>query len=405
VSPETALARAARLIARAEPVAWDRDLFDALGPDGFAWFDGTTGFATRGIAARIPADAVEDALAAIRVDGDIPEAARPRAVGALPFASDASATLSIPAHMLTLDANGGWWNTTVALDGDELTDTDDEALAADPGQFTVRRSSDETAWRAMVQAALAAIDRDELTKVVLAREAIVEADAPFDVARVLTRLRAQNGACFIYADATGPGIFVGASPELLVQRSGSTITSRPMAGTTPVSATDTDTDAINATLHTLKHEHEHQLVVDAVVQTLTAHGVRVTADTAHIVKLATVAHLATEVHGTIAGPASALQLARALHPTPAVGGTPTDSAITFINAHEAFDRGRYAGPVGWTNAAGDGTFAVALRCAELHGTTARLFAGAGIVAGSDPASEWTETQAKLEPMLRALVRP
>ena len=102
---------------------------------------------------------------------------------------------------------------------------------------------------------------------------------------------------------------------------------------------------------------------------------------------------------------SALDLARLLHPTPAVGGTPSDRAVEVIRALEGFDRGRYAGPVGWVDARGDGEWAIALRCAELDGTRARLVAGAGIVAGSDPDAEWAETQAKLEPMLRALVRP
>ena len=119
-----------------------------------------------------------------------------------------------------------------------------------------------------------------------------------------------------------------------------------------------------------------------------------------------VAHLATPIRGRLAAPApSALELARRLHPTPAVGGTPRAAALDAIRALEGFDRGRYAGPVGWVDARGDGEWAIALRGAELDGARARLVAGAGIVAGSDPDAEWAETQAKLEPMLRALVRP
>jgi menaquinone-specific isochorismate synthase len=119
-----------------------------------------------------------------------------------------------------------------------------------------------------------------------------------------------------------------------------------------------------------------------------------------------VAHLATPIRGRLSTPApSALELARLLHPTPAVGGTPRRAALDAIRELEGFDRGRYAGPVGWVDARGDGEWAIALRGAELDGARARLVAGAGIVAGSDPDAEWAETQAKLEPMLRALVRP
>jgi isochorismate synthase EntC len=126
-----------------------------------------------------------------------------------------------------------------------------------------------------------------------------------------------------------------------------------------------------------------------------------------VARLATVSHLATTIAGTVEprSARSALELALTLHPTPAVAGAPRDTALAVLRDLETFDRGRYAGPVGWVDALGDGEWAVALRCAELEGATARLVAGAGIVAGSDPDAEWAETQAKLEPMLRVLVQP
>jgi menaquinone-specific isochorismate synthase len=126
-----------------------------------------------------------------------------------------------------------------------------------------------------------------------------------------------------------------------------------------------------------------------------------------VARLATVSHLATSIAGKVEprSARSALELALRLHPTPAVAGAPCDAALAMLEDLETFDRGRYAGPVGWVDAHGDGEWAVALRCAELDGTTARLVAGAGVVAGSDPATEWAETQAKLEPMLRVLVQP
>jgi len=146
-----------------------------------------------------------------------------------------------------------------------------------------------------------------------------------------------------------------------------------------------------------------------VVNGLRGAGVRVTTVTGpQVARLATMSHLATTIAGDIeqSAPAmSALELACALHPTPAVGGEPREVALTMLRDLEPFDRGRYAGPVGWVDAGGDGAWGVALRCAEIEGNQARLVAGAGIVAGSDPDAEWAETQAKFEPMLQALVSP
>jgi menaquinone-specific isochorismate synthase len=124
-----------------------------------------------------------------------------------------------------------------------------------------------------------------------------------------------------------------------------------------------------------------------------------------IARLATVSHLVTTITGTVADASSALALACSLHPTPAVGGTPTDIALALLHDLEGFERDRYAGPVGWVDATGDGQWAVGLRSGRIDGTTATITAGAGIVAGSEPSSEWAETQAKLEPMLQALIRP
>ena len=153
---------------------------------------------------------------------------------------------------------------------------------------------------------------------------------------------------------------------------------------------------------------EHRLVIDAVVEGMRHCGVDVTTVRGpEVVRLATVLHLATTIAGTVdtRSASSALDLALRLHPTPAVAGAPRETALAMLRRLESFDRGCYAGPVGWVDADGDGEWAVALRCAELDGTTARLVAGAGVVAGSDPDAEWAETQAKLEPMLRVLVQP
>jgi len=243
---------------------------------------------------------------------------------------------------------------------------------------------------------LRAIDDDRVRKVVLAREVRVRADAPFDVVPVLARLRRTQPGCFVFAD----GGFVGATPELLVSRRDVDVTCRPMAGTV---ARDVDAAAL---LGSRKEGFEHDEVAAAVVRELRDRCTGVAASEPVTASFADVTHLVTHVHGRLRDHAtSALDLARALHPTPAVAGTPRDEALHMIRQLEPTARGNYAGPVGWVDGIGDGEFAVALRCAALDGCSARLHAGAGIVAGSDPAAEWEETSVKLEPMLRALVRP
>jgi menaquinone-specific isochorismate synthase len=259
-------------------------------------------------------------------------------------------------------------------------------------------------WRGAVRAALAAIGAGRLDKVVLAREAVVEGDRPFPRAEVLRRLRRRSGgSTFLYA----MGGFVGATPELLVRRQGLVATSRPMAGTVPRGDSAAAEAAGLARLTgSPKEAVEHRLVVDAVAEGLAKVADRVEVGRPEVVRLATVAHLATEVTADLTGPLpTALELAGLLHPTPAVGGAPRDAALAAIAALEPFDRGGYAGPVGWVDRAGDGEWAVALRCATLDGRRARLVAGAGIVPGSDPDAEWAETEDKLRAILDVLLTP
>jgi isochorismate synthase EntC len=170
-----------------------------------------------------------------------------------------------------------------------------------------------------------------------------------------------------------------------------------------MAGTGTDVEALRASE---KDAREHGYVVDAITAKLHDVCTDLDANGPAAIPFASVVHLATTIEGTLTDPGvTALDLVRRLHPTPAVGGWPSDAALEMIRVLEGRDRGRYAGPCGWIDAHGDGAFVVALRCAELEGAHARLFAGAGIVAGSDPAAEWAETQAKLQPMLRVLVRP
>lgn len=371
------------------------DVLDAYAPGGFVFLDGDDAIVTRGTVVRLPLDDAEAVLRALHHDAP-PGAPEPVAVGALPF--HGAGTLAVPARTIRVRA-GRAWCTDVGAVRDEPVVVEDR----EPARFVVRSHTTSEEWREQVEHVLAAIAGGTVVKVVLARDIVVEANEPFDVRRVLARLRATQGGCFVFGD----GGFVGASPELLVRRRGLRVESSPMAGTVPRGARAGDDDATVAALRSSeKDAREHRVVVDAVAGALRRHCTRLDVpDRPDVVRLPTVAHLATSITGTLAHGATALDLARALHPTPAVNGTPTDAARSLIESLERFDRGRYAGPVGWVDAAGDGAFALALRCGEVEGPRARCFAGAGIVAESDPHAEWIETQAKLEPMLRALVRP
>ena len=375
------------------------DLLDALGPDGFVWAENGVGIATGGVAATVPADSAAAALAAITCDDEVDRPGTgPVAVGALPFDPTAAATLTIPARVVGRSADGRGWITQIGPPLEPVP-----TLTPRPTRFTVRAVQQRDWWDDAIDAALADIAADRYAKIVLAREVTVDADAPYDLRAVLRRLRSQQPGCILYAD----GGFVGATPELLVRRSGRDFEARPMAGTAPGSVAAEVAARLAASG---KDAREHRFVVDAVHDALAPVATRIDVPDAPVVEqFGSLAHLVTPIRGQLRegddAQLSALDLARLLHPSPAVGGTPTDAALDAIARLEPFDRGPYAGPVGWVDARGDGAFAVALRGAEIDGPHALLRAGAGIVAGSDPDAEWAETVAKFEPMLRALVVP
>jgi menaquinone-specific isochorismate synthase len=403
----TAAGRSSALVARTRTVEPPVRLLDALAPDGFAWLRDGAGIVTAGVVARIPVPLADRALAAVKVDDPVRAAGTGAiAVGALPFGDAAGGELTIPASVTGVDADGRAWRTEIGPVSEPTAAVSPRAPAT---RFDVEGRVSRSAWSAQVGAVLDAIRAKDVEKVVLAREVDVHADAPFDVPAVVERLCATQGGCAVFADAGQRSALVGASPELLVRRRGRDVLSRPMAGTVPRGATDDgDRAAAAALAASAKDGLEHRLVIEAVVDGLRECGVEVTAvHGPEVARLATVLHLATTIAGTVdeRSASTALDLALRLHPTPAVAGAPRDAALAMLRQLESFDRGCYAGPVGWVDAHGDGEWAVALRCAELDGTTARLVAGAGVVAGSDPDAEWAETQAKLEPMLRVLVQP
>jgi menaquinone-specific isochorismate synthase len=372
------------------------DVLSSLGPDGVAWLHDGASFATAGTVAHVRADDAVALLASVDHDPDprLPGAG-PRAVGALAFDPEARTELVVPARIVGRTADGRGWVTELG-DGRHI----DAAPAVDdgPSRFTVSARMSKGAWRAAVLDALGDIESGELVKVVLSRAVEVIADRPFDRRAILTRLRAQQPGCFVYA----AGGMVGASPELLLARSGSTVVSRPLAGTAILGDHDIEELRVSA-----KNMWEHRLVVDEITTVLEKLCEHLDAASEPEVDAFTdVAHLATPIYGTLREPApDAIAIVRALHPTPAVAGTPTATALASIARLEPDPRGRYAGPVGWVDANGDGEWAMALRGAALDGPGALLHAGAGIVAGSDPDAEWSETEAKLQPMLAALIRP
>lgn len=257
-----------------------------------------------------------------------------------------------------------------------------------------------TSWRDAVSRAVGRMRDGELDKVVLAHDLLAVADEPLDPRFLLHSLAARYPSCWAFA-VDG---LVGATPELLLRRRGDEVSSQVLAGTTwPHAGADTATLAAEL-LASAKDRAEHRYAVESLAQTLRPFCVELAMpDEPTVLALRNVLHLASKVCGTLdARSTPLLRLAGAVHPTAAVGGTPTPVAVRLIDELEAMDRGRYAGPVGWVDADGDGELGIALRCAQVAGRAARLFAGCGLVAGSDPDEEVTEAAAKLVPIRDAL---
>jgi len=261
-----------------------------------------------------------------------------------------------------------------------------------------------THYEDAVARAVQRIRRGELEKMVLAREVQVRAPVPTDPAAVLGVLREAFGACYVFAVGRGRATFVAASPELLVRREGQRATTVALAGSIRRSADPAVDDHLGEQLlRSDKDREENAIVVRRIARTLRPHAVWVTAASEPVlVRVANIQHLARPIRAQLTSPIDAVELAGLLHPTPAVGGEPRAVAERLIPALEGFDRGWYAGPVGWTDASGDGEFCVALRCALLRDQLASCYAGCGIVRDSDPAAELAESEVKLEALLPVL---
>jgi salicylate biosynthesis isochorismate synthase/menaquinone-specific isochorismate synthase len=259
-------------------------------------------------------------------------------------------------------------------------------------------------FEAAVEAATARIGDTELLKVVLAREVLVTAASAHDPAGVFGALREHFPSCFCFCCGTPEAAFIGASPELLIRRSGAGASTVALAGPTRRSSDPAIDDHLGEQLlRSDKDRREHRIVAERIVRELRPHSVWVeAAEEPSLVKVANIQHLGTPVIAQLAEPRSAVSLAGLLHPTPAVGGEPGPLAERTIAELEEMDRGWYAGPVGWMDATEDGEFCVGLRSALLRDREAHLYVGGGIVAGSDPAAELAETEVKLGALLPML---
>ncbi len=273
------------------------------------------------------------------------------------------------------------------------------------GRTEIRGARPPGEFERAVAAATERIGVGEMSKVVLAREVVASAPAAHDPAAIFGALREQFPSCFCFCCGTPEAAFLGASPELLVRRSGASASTVALAGSTRRSSDPAVDDHLGEQLlRSDKDRREQRIVSERIVRTLRPHAVWVEeAAEPEIVKVANIQHLATPVIAQLAEPRSAVELAGLLHPTPAVGGEPWPTAATAIAELEQMDRGWYAGPVGWMDATEDGEFCVALRSALLRDRDAHLYAGVGVVAGSDPAAELAETEVKLSALLPLVV--
>ncbi|MFW2512873.1 isochorismate synthase [Demequina sp. SO4-13] len=330
------------------------------------------------------------------------------AFGSFAFAdaSEAGGALVIPRYVVGIRDGRAWFTV---IDGDgrtELPSLEDALGAANPPAAMPAVSveaGDRDAWAHAVASAVDRIGSGELEKVVLARAVDARADGPVDVRSLLAALAADYPSCWAF-HVDG---LVGATPELLARVDHGLVTSRVLAGTIRPTGDETADLAHAAALaRSSKDREEHEYAVKSVTNVLTAHCASVNVpDEPSVLHLPNVMHLATDVTGVLSHNASALELIRELHPSAAVCGTPTLAAAHVIDELEGIDRGRYAGPVGWIDAAGDGEWCIGLRSAQIDPadpSRLRLFAGCGIVAASEPDAEWAESEAKLEPMRRAL---
>ena len=416
VSAATGGPRVVRSVALHDP----GDLL-ALLPDssGTAWVrngDGLVGWGAAAVLRTDGPDRFADArawwteharTAVVRDEVDLPGSGLV-CFGSFSFADEPGDSVMVVPEVVVGRRGGRAWVTTTSAAA--LSAPPVIAPAEDPAPPSNVTFSDGAmsgaAWETVVAEAVRRINAGELEKVVLARDLVATAGEDVDVRWPLRRLAESYPMCWTFHV---DGLF-GATPEMLVRRERGLVTSRVLAGTIRRTGDDERDLALAATLaRSSKDLEEHEYAVRSVAEALAPHCTSMNVPEApFVLHLPNVMHLATDVAGVThegddsEGDVSSLGLAEALHPSAAVGGTPTDRARALITEIEVMDRGRYAGPVGWMDAAGDGEWGIGLRSAEVDGARVRLFAGCGIVADSDPEAELAEAQAKFVPVRDAL---
>lgn len=354
----------------------------------------------RGVAQRIDPDHWDGASVAAAVDAALAAAnsnarngSKPIVIGLVPFDTNKKAVFYIP---------------------EEAEFSTDRPAASPPSdeQHNVLEihGADSPSYRKNVTEALKRIQSGALDKVVLARSVTVDSNLPIDIDAVYTRLCARNGSAYVYrmdlpdSLEQAPAVLLGASPELVLSSDHGKIRSTPLAGSIPRAAdARADQEVARALLQSKKDLAEHSLVVQAVGETFRQFADMVEVpEEPQLVQTPVIWHLGSYITGMLRENVSPIALAYALHPTPAVGGWPQDIARKTIAELEDFDRGFYAGLIGWMDEDGNGEWVLTLRCGIVHGKRATVFAGAGIVAGSDPEKEHTETRTKLQTFINAL---
>lgn len=371
----------------------------------------------------LAADAIGDIGTGLEGEGLV-------ATGGFAFADDgaaspawdgfAAASLHVP--LLALAGRGGRARATIAVrvTGDEdpertVAATLERVAALRPARpplldpDPVRRGRVASAlppahYEAAVARSVERIRAGEMEKIVLAREVQVTGRPTPDPAAVLGVMREAYTGCCVLAVGRGSRTFLAATPELLIRREGHRVSTLALAGTTGRSSDPAvESHLAEHLLRSRKDREEHAIVVRRILARLDGIALWTTAPpTPEVVQAASVQHLATPIRAQLAGSVGVMKLVARLHPTPAVGGFPEEASLPLIPATEGMDRGWYAGPVGWVDAAGDGEFSVALRSALLEADVARCFAGVGVVADSDPAAELAETEVKLQALLPLL---
>jgi menaquinone-specific isochorismate synthase len=402
-------------VVRSAPVDDPGELLSLLPPDdAFAWVHGGDGLVGWGRATELHtsgagrfADAAAwwrelSAHAVVRDEVDTPGSGLV-AFGSFTFADDTEGSVLVVPEIVVGRRDGVSWITVI---GTGITATPTVAPTTAPrtpsGATFADGPVDGAAWKALVAEAVQRIQADDLAKVVLARELVATLDEPLDVRAPLARLAGDYPSCWTF-HVDG---FFGSTPEMLVRLERGLVTSRVLAGTIRRTGDDTHDLALAGSLaRSSKDLEEHEYAVRSVADALAPHCTSMNVpESPFVLHLPNVMHLATDVTGVMKNSASALTLAASLHPSAAVGGTPTLDAVRLIGEIERLDRGRYAGPVGWIDARGDGEWGIGLRSAQVEddGRTVRLFAGCGIVADSVPDDELAESDAKLIPVRGAL---